>query len=289
MAKYRQLLRRTLVACYKDNILGIAKGAAYSALLSFFPVLTALTALLVQANAPAVSRNLSALVFSVVPPGTEEIVMYNFTQRGQRPASLLFVAVLVSIWAASGVMLSLMDGFRAAYKIPQGRPFWSQRGMAAVLVIVAALPLVIASALIVFGTRVELWLLTQIGVLEQGETLAGWVSFFSELARTAIALLSITAGTSFLYYLGPNHPRRLRSVYPGAILATALWWLATWLFGWYVRDIANYNVLYGSVGAVIALLVWMYLLSVIALFGCEINAQLDRQAGGSMQREPVAR
>jgi membrane protein len=59
-------------------------------------------------------------------------------------------------------------------------------------------------------------------------------------------------------------------------LATALWWLTTTLFGFYVRNIANYNVLYGSVGAVVALLVWMYLLSIIALFGCEFNAQLDR-------------
>lgn len=276
MPAYGQLLRQTLVACYKDNILGIAKGAAYSALLSFFPVLTSLTAILVQANALAVSRNLSAIVFSVVPPGTEEIVRYNFAERGQRPIALLVVAVLVSIWAASGVMMSLMEGFRAAYKIPQGRPFWSQRGMAALLVIIAALPLVIASALIVFGSRAEPWILMQIGVLERGERLVGWVSLASQSIRTLTAVAAITMGTSFLYYLGPNHPRRLRSVYPGAILATALWWIATALFGWYVRNIANYNVLYGSVGAVIALLVWMYLLSIIALFGCEINAQLDR-------------
>ena len=116
MLKYGLLLRHTLISCYKDNVLGTAKGAAYSALLSFFPVLTSLTAILVQANALAVSRNLSALVFSVVPPGTEEIVRYNFTQRGQRPIALLFVAILLSIWAASGVMMSLMEGFRAAYK-----------------------------------------------------------------------------------------------------------------------------------------------------------------------------
>lgn len=277
MATYGQLLRQTLVSCYKDNILGIAKGAAYSALLSFFPVLTTLTALLVQANARAVSRNLSILVFSVVPPGTEDIVRYNFTERGQRPGTLLFVAILVSIWAASGVMMSLMEGFRAAYKIPQGRPFWPQRGMAALLVVIAALPLVIASSLIVFGARIEVWTLTQIGVLERGQQLAGWVSLVSEAARIVVALGAITMATSFLYYLGPNRPRRLRSVYPGAILATSLWWLATTLFGWYVRNIANYNVLYGSVGAVIALLVWMYLLSVIALFGCEFNAQLDRR------------
>ena len=63
--------------------------------------------------------SLSAIVFSVVPPGTEEIVRYNFTQRGQRPIALLVAAVFLSIWAASGVMMSLMEGFRAAYRIPQ--------------------------------------------------------------------------------------------------------------------------------------------------------------------------
>ena len=276
MTKYGLMLRQTLVSCYKDNILGIAKGAAYSALLSFFPVLTSLTAILVQANALAVSRNLSTLVFSVVPPGTEEIVRYNFTERGQRPIALLFVAILLSIWAASGLMMTLMEGFRAAYKIPEGRPFWPQRGMAALLVVISAFPLVAASSLIVFGARLESWILTQIGLLRPGQQLLGWISFISLSARILVAVSGIVMGTSLLYYLGPNRPRRLRSVYPGAILATALWWLTTTLFGFYVRNIANYNVLYGSVGAVVALLVWMYLLSIIALFGCEFNAQLDR-------------
>jgi membrane protein len=276
MAKYGQLLRRTLIACYQDNILGIAKGAAYSALLSFFPVLTTLTAILVQANAYSVSRSLSFLIFSVVPPGTEEIVRYNFTERGQRPLALLVVAIILSIWAASGLMMSLMEGFRAAYKIPQGRPFFKQRGMAALLVIITAMPVVVSSAFIVFGSRLELWILTKIGLVETGEALIGGISLISQLARILIALTAIVLAMSLLYYFGPNRPRRLRSVYPGAILATLLWWLTTTLFGWYVRNIANYNVLYGSVGAVIALLVWMYLLSIIALFGCELNAQLDR-------------
>jgi membrane protein len=231
----------------------------------------------VQANAYAVSRSLSALVFQVVPPGTEEIVLQIFVTRGQQPAYILIVAMLLSIWAASGVMLSLMEGFRAAYAIPAGRPFLQQRAVAAMLVFSAALPILAASALIVFGTRVEAWLLQSIGVLPRGQQLQGWLSWVMQGVRTLVAVGAIVVGTSLLYCIGPNPTRRLPSVLPGALLATFGWWVTTSGFAWYVRNIANYNVLYGSVGAVIALLVWMYLLSVIALFGCEFNAQRERR------------
>ncbi len=274
------LVRLALIAAYRDNCFGIAKGAAYSALLSFFPVLTTLTALLIQANADSVSRSLSQLVFQVVPPGTEEAVLYNFTQRGQRPVALLVAAGLLSIWAASGVMMSLMEGFRNAYRIPKGRSFLRGRAMAAVLVFSTALPLVLASALIVFGGKLETWILTGVGILERGEQLRGGILLASSVLRLGVAIGAIVCGTCLLYLLGPNHssPRRQHEVLPGAIVATLLWWLTTAIFGWYVRNIANYNVLYGSVGGAIALLVWMYLLSLIALIGCEYNAVAERHA-----------
>lgn len=264
------------IAAYRDNCFGIAKGAAYSGLLAFFPVLTTLTAVLVQANAMAVSRTISRVVYEVVPPGTEEIVMQIFVRRGSQPGYLLTLAVLLSVWAASGVVLSLMEGFRAAYAIPQGRPFLNQRGIAALLVFAAVFPMVAASVVIVAGNHAEQWVLQSIGVLERGEQLRGWVSWMSHLLRIAVTTGAIVLGATLLYCVGPNPPRRAANVLPGALLATGLWWIATLGFAWYARNIANYNVLYGSVGAVIALLVWMYLLSVIALLGCEYNAQRER-------------
>ena len=270
-----RLFQRTFIASYEHNVLGTAKGVAYSALLAFFPVLTSVTALLVQANATSVSRILSTLIFQVVPPGTEEIVYYNFTERGQRPLYLLILAGLLSLYAASGLMMTLMQGFRHAYGIRNGRSFWRERGMAAALVFAAAIPIVAASGLIVFGNRFERMVFTRIGVLPEGEQLKGWVSFIGQLARYGIALGAIAAGTALLYYLAPNRVQRLRYVWPGTFLAIGLWWVATTGFAFYVRNIANYNVLYGSIGAVVALLVWMYLLSVIALFGCEFNARLE--------------
>ncbi len=84
--------------------------------------------------------------------------------------------------------------------------------------------------------------------------------------------------TSLLYYFGPYRRQRWHFVWPGAVLATILWLLATSGFGWYVTHIAHYNVLYGSVGAALALLVWMYVMAVIALIGCEFNAEYERHS-----------
>lgn len=277
-----RLFGRACASAYRDNALGTSKAAAYSALLAFFPLLTSVTAILVQANARAVSAALARMVFQVVPPGTEEIVQYNFMERGARPASLLVVATLLSLWAASGLMMSLMDGFRAAYRIETPRPLVRQRLVAIGLVFCTALPMVLAAALIVWGARLERLLLEVLGVIEKGQILTGWVHFAAVMARGGVAFGAVVAATTLLYRIGPNRPNRLREVWPGAVLAASLWTVVTYLFGWYVRTMGNYNVLYGSVGAAIALMVWMYLLALVCLVGCEFNA--ERERFGSLYR-----
>lgn len=272
------IFRRALIAAYEDDCFGIAKGVAYSALLSFIPILTIITAILIQANAGAVSRVLSRFIFEIVPPGSEDIVMYSFAVRGQRPLSLLIFATLLSVWAASGAMASLMEGFRAGYRIPKGRPFLRERAVAILMVFCAALPVLGASALILLGNRAERWVLTSIGLNLGGQEIIGWIGVLSRSARYLIAFGATTLVMASLFHFGPNRPERRMSVWPGAVVSTTLWFLATEGFAWYVRNIANYNVLYGSIGAVIALLVWMYVLAVVALLGCEINAERERLA-----------
>lgn len=262
------------VSAYRDNCLGIAKGAAYSSLLAFFPVLTTIAAILVQANAEAVSRTLMRLLFEAVPPGTEGLLLQNFIVGGPRPVSLLITATLLAAWAASGVMMSLMEGFRAAYRIPQSRPLIPQRAMALFLVVVCALPAVAASAAIVSGRRTEQAVLSWLGVIPAGQQLRGGVQLAGTLSRYLITLGTVVVVTAALYYFGPNRPlKRWRDVWPGAMVATVLWLVTTSVFGWYVTNIATYNVLYGSIGAVVTFLVWTYVLAVIALLGCEFNAR----------------
>jgi membrane protein len=269
------VLRQACVAAYEDNCFGIAKGAAYSSLLAFFPVLASIAALLARANAESVARALTRLLFEVVPPGSEELVRNQFMARGQRPFWMTVGAMLLAVWAASGAMMTMMEGFEAAYRLPSGRPFLKQRGVAILLVFIVALPGIGSSMFIVFGTRAERWMLGWAGLSPDAELRTGIAFLFTAL-RYLIALATTVFVTGMLYCVGPNRRVKLRSAWPGAVLATVFWLAATSVFAWYVRNIANYSVLYGSIWTVIALVVWMYLLSVIALVGCEYNAVRER-------------
>lgn len=270
------LLQRTFVAALEDNCFGIAKGAAYSALLSFFPVLTSAATVLVQVKADFVARTVQQFLSQVVPPGTEELVLARFKVEGKRPILLLVFAALLSLWAASRVITSLMEGFQAAYRIPRNRSFLQETVMSVSLVLLAALPLIGASALILFGSQIERAVLRWMEVDPLWTPLAWLWQWLSRLARYAVAFGATVAVTALLYYFGPYRRQRWRAVWPGAVVATVFWMLATAGFAWYVRNLANYNVLYGSIGTSIALLVWMYLVAAIALLGCEFNAEYER-------------
>jgi membrane protein len=270
------LLKNTLLAALDDGCFGIAKGAAYSALLSFFPVLTSVATILVQTHAEFVARTLTDVLQQIVPPGSVEIVMNQFRFRGQRPLGLLIFAGITSLWAASSVVKSLMEGFHAAYRIPRSRSFLHETALAIALVLLALVPIVAASALIVFGTEIEHAVLKFLAVDPILNPVAGLWQLLSRVARYLVAFLAVSVLTASLYYYGPYRKQRWAFVWPGAILSTLLWLGATTGFGWYVRNITNYNVLYGSIGTGIALLVWMYVLAAIAILGCEFNAEYER-------------
>jgi membrane protein len=273
-----QLLKLAAAGAYRHNCLSVAKGAAYSALLSFFPVLTTVATLLVQARAESASRTISRFLYQVVPPGTEDVVRDLFVVHGERPKWLLVVAVVLAGWAASGAMISLMEGFDAIYQISSERPFLRQRGVAVLLVLITAAPLWSASALIVFGNRLERAAILWLRLLPEGADLSGWVLLTWQALRYGVAFATVALVTALVYYFGPNRKQTLRMVFPGAVLVTLLWLMATAAFAWYVRHVADYNVLYGGVGAGLALLVWMYVLAVINLFGCEFNAARERDS-----------
>jgi membrane protein len=283
LARNWWLLRRAFVAAYEDNCFGIAKGAAYSGLLSLFPILTIFTAILIQANAQAVVHVIERFVQNVLPPGTEDLVLSRLRGQARRGISLPVLAVVGAVWAGSGAMASLMEGFQAAYRIPSGRPFLQQRAMAVFLLLIAAFPAVGASSLIIFGNRIEAVMINWAGISDLSTPLElAW-----KLARLLVAFAATIFVTGLLYYFGPNHrpiakqvgtksASRFMRVWPGALVATVLWLMATTLFAWYVNHLGNYSLFYGSVGTVVVLLIWLYLIACISLIGCEFNAERER-------------
>ena len=273
------LLQRCIISAADDNCFSIAKGAAYSALLSFFPVLTSAAAILLQTRAQFVSVTLENFLSQVVPPGTEDLVLRQFQTHGSRPFLVLIVAGFVSLWAASSVIKSLIEGFQAAYRVPRNRNFWHNTGVASSLVLLSGVPLVTASVLLLFSTQVENTVLGWMKVDPLWNPLAWVWQLVSQVARYVLAFATMILVTMLLYYFGPYRRQTFAILFPGALLATVLWMLSTVGFGWYVRHMAHYNVVYGSIGASIALLVWMYLTTAIALVGCEFNAEYERLRG----------
>jgi membrane protein len=268
-----RLVKIAAIGVYQNDAFETAKGVAYSALLSFFPLLTTVAALLVQAHADDTTQTVTTFLYAVAPPGTERVIYRLFDVSGQRPVYVLVTAVLLAAWGASGAIMSLMGGFRKTYTIASGRSFFKERGMAILLVFVSIVPLWVACILIVFGTQVERFLFTRPFFREE---VGGWAAFAGQMIRYGIAFAALVIAATLVYYLGPNRKQTLRLVWPGAVASTILSLLATILVGWYLRHVTNYNLLYGSVGASLALLVWMYVLAIIALFGCEFNAALER-------------
>jgi membrane protein len=270
------LLRRSLISTFNDGCIGFAKGAAYSATLSFFPVLTSAAAILVQTRAQFVASTLEGFLSQIVPPGTEELVVQQFRVMGARPMAILIGAGLVSLFAASGVIRSLMEGFEAAYRVPRSRDVIHGMAVAMAMVLLSAVPLLCTSLLLLFGGQVERWVLRWLIADPLLNPVSGAWTVLSRVVRYALAFATTVSVTSVLYYFGPNRRQRWNYVWRGAIVSTILWFLATLGFAWYVRNMAGYNVIYGSIGTGIALMVWMYFIALICLMGCEFNAEYER-------------
>ncbi|MCW5978278.1 MAG: YihY/virulence factor BrkB family protein [Bryobacteraceae bacterium] len=273
-SRFWRLCGLAAIAVYRSGGLGIAKAASYSGLLAFFPMVTAVALVTVRLRLDQAADVISRFFFEVVPPGAREMVARRFTV-GQTPESVLGIAVFVCLWAASGLILSLIEGFNAIYGVRRNRSMLHGRLVAIALVFSAVIPGLGATVMMVFGSRTEKWLVTTLGMASEGQNLVGWVPFFGRLIRYLIALGATAATTLLLYRFGPVRRQRTRDVWRGALLATLFWLIATLGFSWYVRNIANYNLLYGGVGAVIVLILWMYLLAVIALFGCAFNEKFE--------------
>jgi len=263
-------LRRAFWQAFLHGQFSIAKAAAYSSILTLFPAFLIVTSILEASNATeGFVRQISGAVGWALPPGPNSIALTFFQTRQHHALRIIYSASLVTILAASGVMISWMEGFRKAYNLPNIWGFWKERFIAFYLVFLALIPLGFATLLVAFGNQIEAVVQAETMHLFKPLIILVW-----DGVRWAIAMLTSIAFMSLVYHHGIPKTQSWRRVLPGAIMATVLWFPATMFFGWYVTHYATYTVVYGSLSAAIALLVWLYIVSVLVLLGAEMNAQV---------------
>jgi membrane protein len=267
-------LRKSLWLALEHDVLNTAKAAAYSGMLALFPALVVFTALLARVpEGTTLVGEIRASYEQFLPADSMSLLQSAMETRRFHSTQLIFSAAGLSVFAGLGVMLSLMEGFRRAYRQRRDNwGFWQKRKRALALVFIVLVPLTLATLLLVFGRQIEAWM-----VLNSTHQLRHLVLFFWRMVRWAIALITGITVLCALYHFGTRRKERWFWVGPGAVAATLLWFPATLAFGWYVTRIADYSMFYGSFGAGIATLVWLYITSFSTLLGAELNGVLFRE------------
>lgn len=274
LLRFFSVLRRACWRAFEDDCFAIAKAAAYSSTLTLFPLLLVVaSALSYSRETHVLIREVASAVGAVLPPGPASEAIAYFHTGKQQPTRLLISASMITLLAASGVMISWMDGFRRAYRLTKTWGMWKERAVAIFLVLLSFLPMSFATLLVAFGNQFETWL-----SLHSWREFGPFIFFLWTLGRWTISTLASIAVISLIYHHGLPRTQPWHRVLPGACVATGLWFTATVVFAWYVKTVATYNLIYGSLGAAIALLVWMYILSIIVLVGAEFNAVLYPRA-----------
>jgi membrane protein len=269
MLRFLHLLRFALWRAFQHDAFAVAKASAYSSILTFFPALLVLGSILATSSKfEGCIREISYVLGRILPAGSTTAVEY-LRSANDRPVKLLVTTSVLTVWTASGVIVSWMEGFRNAYQLPKTWGLVKERIIAFSLVILAGVPLTFATILVAFGSQIETRILLYIGL-----ELGSFISLMGMALRWSIAMVTSIADIALIYHNAVPRTQPWHSVLPGASLATGMWFGATLLFGWYLNRYADYSVIYGSLGVGIALLVWMYLLSIVVLVGAEFNAML---------------
>ena len=269
MVRFLRLLRLAVWRAFEHDAFATAKASAYSSILTFFPALLVVGSILATSRKfAAYLREIGYALDRILPAGSGATLAF-LKSANQRPVGLLIVTSLLTLWTSSGVMISWMEGFRRCYELPKIWGLVKERIVSFELVVLAGIPLTFATILVASGSRIETKLLFHLNHELGFYVLLLWIA-----ARWTIATLTSIAVIALIYHNAVPRTQPWHSVLPGAVLATAMWFAATLLFGWYLRRYADYSVMYGSLGVAIALLVWMYMISLIILLGAEFNAML---------------
>ncbi|MGH9579514.1 MAG: YihY/virulence factor BrkB family protein, partial [Terriglobales bacterium] len=242
MLRFVHLLRRAVWRAFGDNCFAIAKASAYSSILTFFPALLVVASVLAASRSTeSILREIASGLGKVLPPGASATALRFVEQAHPRPIRLLVTTSIFTVLAASGIMISWMEGFRNAYRLPKIWGFWKERSIALLLVLLAFLPMTFATLLVGLGSQIEIWM-----VFHTSREIGAYLLVFFTGVRWLIATLTSIAVFALVYHYGVPRTQPWHRVLPGAGVATGLWFSATMVFASYVQNYATYSVLYGS-------------------------------------------
>jgi membrane protein len=270
-------LRQTFAHAMKRRLMGLSAEMAYNAMLALFPaILAILTAIgLFEESLQETFRNLANQLSEVAPDEALQLIR-DFVKGISltKNSSLFSLSFIAAIWAASGALSAAMNAFDQIHTIPTeaARPFWKAKLISLCLTIGSILLLVTASFLVFISD-----LVIRLVVHESGASvlLTLW-----RLLSWPLALGIVATAFAFIYRFGPSRWKHGTPIMPGAILAAISWAILSALFRLYVENFGNYNKVYGAVGAVIVLLLWLYMSSLVLLLGDQLNVTV----GEAMQQ-----
>jgi membrane protein len=261
-----------------------AAALAYRGLFGLFPFVLILVVLvgalgfpdffdraMDQARAQS-SRYVPQQLEPVVEPAREQVKpLLGMIERAEKQAGgkLLFFGVAVALWSVSAVARTLTEAFNAAYQVVETRSWWKQLVLSLAFGPVLALVVIVSVALMLVGPQLIGSIAALVYLDELFVRLWGWLRF-------PVAFLLLAVVLSVVYRFGPNAKQRFRLVVPGAALGVALWAISSVGFSFYLANFANYGVTYGSLGAAVGLLFYLYLCASVVLFGAELNAAISR-------------
>jgi membrane protein len=270
---WRAILVRGVKEARADSVTDIAAALSYYAFLAIPAVLLIAVGVFARTAGPGTIESMLDRLDELVPAEAIELIRDSLTlviENESGGGVLILVGFLLAVWTASGAMNALMRGLNRVYGRRETRSFARQRLTALGMLVCLLLAFALSFGLLVLGPILSDWLG---GVLDL-EDVFGWLWWTLQWPILVLGLLSAFAG---VLYLGPNvaHPR-WRFLTPGALVAVAVWLAASGLFAVYVSLFGSYNKAWGSLGAVIVMLTWLWLSALALLLGAEINAEAER-------------
>jgi membrane protein len=262
-----ELFKRTLKEAMDDNCFGMAAQLAYYFFLSLFPVLLMVVAL-TSAFPSDLLDNILSWFGIFTPPEVLEVVRTQLHQIRASHTGLLTFGLLGALWSSSSAMTAIVDTLNRAYGVKEARPWWRVQALAIVMTIVMSVFVLVSFTLVVSGPELAEAVASRMGL---GPAFA-WTW---KIVQWPLVFWLISMGFRLLYYLAPDVEQLWPWIVTGSRFATALWLLISLAFRFYVVHFGQFNRMYGTIGAVIVVLLWFYLSGLVLLIGAELNAELE--------------